>query len=631
MVQLQVEKLQGDTFRMDLTAPEYIIGRDASVAVVLDDQKVSRRHARLFRRDSGYFIEDLGSANGVVVNGSPITAATAVPAGTHILICGFNLTVQETQNEIKPAGVAAAPSFVLVAVNGPTAGQSVPLLQGQTVAGRTPDCGLPLDDPSISRRHATFTVTGKQLTVEDLKSSNGVFVNDQRCTQQALVTGDTVRLGNVVLEVRSPGAKRSRSAAKKSLSSRPTLAAVGLAAGLMAVCSAISFLAFEQFSPGGSHGPAVASAAELAFEAQVQEALLQAQSFVAEKHWDAALDAYQKVLKLDPAHASARTGLAAATANRDQGAMLQQAQEALQAGLPLKALDAAALIGAQSAYATAAQELLDKAREAAEKKWLAIAHTACRTADWKRCQLEAATLLVYLPTCVGARALIQESEDGLRMSHRPYSPWDPGDRSRVATAIPAGEVRQALLRYASGDFETALRRLKVIRQQPGAAAVYSALLLVQQTLAQGDTAFAVGDLPGAQALWERAEGLNTKILGTQAVSVVGSTVGSRLANGLQRLGQQAFDRGNYAVAATKWRAALLKDPQHPLVPKLLARLEARAEALLTDLATLPRLDAQACSRLQEIIDMTLPTGATHKAAVKRKKLCLTPPEARTEP
>jgi pSer/pThr/pTyr-binding forkhead associated (FHA) protein/tetratricopeptide (TPR) repeat protein len=630
MVQLEVENLQGQTSQVDLTAPEYILGRDASVAVVLDDQKVSRRHARLFRRDAGYFIEDLGSANGVVVNGTLITAATAAPPGTHILICGFNITVHDAQGSAKPAAGAAnvkasAQSFVLEAANGPTAGQSVTLPQGQTVAGRTADCGLPLDDPSISRRHAAFTVAGQQLTVEDLKSSNGVFVNDQRCTQQALHPGDSVRLGNVVLQVRSLGAAQGRAAAKKSGRRPVSLSAVGLAAGLMLVCAAISFLAFERFAPGGSHGPAVASAAEVAFEAEVHGAMQQAQSFAAAKQWDTAVGAYQKVLKLDPAHPAARTGLAMATANRDQGAMLQQAQEALRQGLPLKALDAASLIGAQSAYATAAQELLEQAREAAEKKRLALAHTACRTADWKRCQLEAATLLVYLPTCVTARALIQEAEDALRSGHLPYSPWDPGNRARVATSIPAGEVRQALLRCASGDWETALRRLKMFRAQPGAAAVYSALLLVQQTMAQGDTAFANGDLPGAQVLWERAEGLNTKILGPTAVSVVGSTVGSRLANGLQRLGQQAFDRGNYAEAATQWRRALLKDPQHPLVPDLLTRLEARAEALLADLRTLPKLDAPACSRLQEVIDMTLPAGATHRAAVQLKKHCLTPP------
>ncbi|MEZ4227014.1 MAG: GGDEF domain-containing protein [Polyangiaceae bacterium] len=55
-----------------LEGPELRLGRHASCHVVLEDDGVSRRHARLVREGSHYVLEDLGSANGTFVAGNRI-------------------------------------------------------------------------------------------------------------------------------------------------------------------------------------------------------------------------------------------------------------------------------------------------------------------------------------------------------------------------------------------------------------------------------------------------------------------------------------------------------------------------------------------------------------------------------
>ncbi len=76
-------------------------------------------------------------------------------------------------------------------------GHDVELKPGETVIGRHDSCHVVLDDPLASRRHAVLRFSAGRLTVEDLGSVNGVLVNERRVRgQQALLSGDEVRLGN---------------------------------------------------------------------------------------------------------------------------------------------------------------------------------------------------------------------------------------------------------------------------------------------------------------------------------------------------------------------------------------------------------------------------------------------------
>jgi pSer/pThr/pTyr-binding forkhead associated (FHA) protein len=71
-------------------------------------------------------------------------------------------------------------------------------------AGRTREAELFLRDPEVSRRHARFESQNHVLFVEDLKSSNGTFLNGRRITEAIeLREGDTVDVGTTRLVMRS--------------------------------------------------------------------------------------------------------------------------------------------------------------------------------------------------------------------------------------------------------------------------------------------------------------------------------------------------------------------------------------------------------------------------------------------
>lgn len=78
----------------------------------------------------------------------------------------------------------------------------VPLYDGDNVLGRGSDDVIPIDVSGMSRRHARISV-GQRVTIEDLGSKNGTWLQDQRVTGHALLNdGDHVRLGSVLFTFR---------------------------------------------------------------------------------------------------------------------------------------------------------------------------------------------------------------------------------------------------------------------------------------------------------------------------------------------------------------------------------------------------------------------------------------------
>lgn len=90
----------------------------------------------------------------------------------------------------------------LVVTEGPLRGTIVPLGTSPVLIGRAPSCTLVLDDDYSSSRHARVFPQDGQWYVEDLGSTNGTFLADQRVDGPIpLPTGTPVRVGQSVLEL----------------------------------------------------------------------------------------------------------------------------------------------------------------------------------------------------------------------------------------------------------------------------------------------------------------------------------------------------------------------------------------------------------------------------------------------
>lgn len=93
MFRLHVVPAQGEPFDHLFDAPSLVIGRSSDSDLVLADQFLSRRHTRFFLEGTALCVEDLGSRNGTLLNGRPVTAPTEVRPGDVVKLSASSIAI----------------------------------------------------------------------------------------------------------------------------------------------------------------------------------------------------------------------------------------------------------------------------------------------------------------------------------------------------------------------------------------------------------------------------------------------------------------------------------------------------------------------------------------------------------
>jgi pSer/pThr/pTyr-binding forkhead associated (FHA) protein len=84
---VSVDQGDGDHTAKLFTTPSLIIGRDPGSDISLKDDTVSARHAQLTYHHNQWWIVDLSSTNGTILNGLPVVMPTVITTGDEIK-CG---------------------------------------------------------------------------------------------------------------------------------------------------------------------------------------------------------------------------------------------------------------------------------------------------------------------------------------------------------------------------------------------------------------------------------------------------------------------------------------------------------------------------------------------------------------
>jgi len=207
---------------------DIILGRSTECDLILEDDMVSRQHARLTQYQNQFWITDLGSTNGTQVDGSPLSPRrkVVIGQGQTINIGNFFLHIT-TKKETIPYKAEAIPAAIFTPLEDGTpslelGAGSMPgtmiapsdlklppnvkslnlTVQDRISIGRSPDNNLILNHPLVSRYHAIIERLGTRFRLHDLRSTNGVYINGKKVAGEIwLKENDEIRIGAYIISL----------------------------------------------------------------------------------------------------------------------------------------------------------------------------------------------------------------------------------------------------------------------------------------------------------------------------------------------------------------------------------------------------------------------------------------------
>jgi pSer/pThr/pTyr-binding forkhead associated (FHA) protein len=176
------------------------IGRAQENDIVINNLALSRRHAEVTMRRGRFEVEDLGSQNGVFVNNERIDGPKAlrdedtITLGTYQFVFSSDrsgdpdirglktgkkkveVTQLEDPDDLEPPDQATP---LLVLKYNDVELQRFPIY-GECLVGRAKECDVQIAERRLSRRHCKLVFDNGRVTLEDLGSQNGTYVNRKR-------------------------------------------------------------------------------------------------------------------------------------------------------------------------------------------------------------------------------------------------------------------------------------------------------------------------------------------------------------------------------------------------------------------------------------------------------------------
>jgi len=201
MYKLVISDDEGHTTVVPLLRDEITIGRNKGNTIRLTERNVSRRHARLLRRNGSYVVEDLGSYNGVTLNGARLESKAELVSGDQLGIGDYALAFQsdaaEKGNTLPAPEPKLQPPPRLVLLSEPAAGAEFTLNKPVLRIGRDERLDIWINHKSMSHEHAEIQLSDGRVTIFDLGSANGMRINGIEASRAVLENGDVLELGEV--------------------------------------------------------------------------------------------------------------------------------------------------------------------------------------------------------------------------------------------------------------------------------------------------------------------------------------------------------------------------------------------------------------------------------------------------
>ena len=184
--------VQGESLNL-LFGAQMLIGRDESCEIPILDNRISRKHALIRIDPDAIRLVDLGSTNGTVRNGEPVTEEIILMNRDRIEFgraLTFETRVIEREGHVTSVRLASGPVAYLLA--------PAEALIGRAEPGNR-SCDLLIYDPALELRHARFEHFYGNTFVVSLEEKNSVRINGKPVKELEIHHNQLLELGKTLI------------------------------------------------------------------------------------------------------------------------------------------------------------------------------------------------------------------------------------------------------------------------------------------------------------------------------------------------------------------------------------------------------------------------------------------------
>ena len=545
---------------IELTGPSYTIGRGSASDIRLNqhDLLASRTHARIFQRSGQYFIADLESMHGTLINGKKLREPvllhnndTIEMGETRIRVLAEEQPDAEkaesiTDNDLEQEDFTRVMDqdelyrlihWQLVALNPESIKDTVfPLDKEEIFLGRTVGDILLADD-SVSNPHALISREGSRYFLEDKGSTNGTFVNNEQVQEKReLQEGDTIRLGRVILMLRDqqehPQAADEVTTVDNKHSPPPTdVRPYPRIFYLLVIASLLisSYLVYDRWTthhrPPAPKSSAIKQEIQSLVKKKRQDQLYitmqTADDFARNEMWADAIGKYEAIIKKQPDYDNVAVKLTRARAEQKNKTIFQQGLRLLEQNKLKEATRIFESLPADSLYRNRSQQAVKRVRDLRKKKKKETSRK-------------------------------QQADKLLHLAHQAYL---NGNIELAGSLLQ--RVTGLGLPKTSSQFKQARRELNIIQ-------------VIDTLYQQGFAAFKRGDLNQAVILWNQLLSKEQPLIGTHtAKSFFDKKIAIYLADEFYQQANIALQNGDQQRAVKYCREVLGVRPDHQSCRKIL--------------------------------------------------------------
>lgn len=516
----------------------------------------------------------------------------------------------------------------LEALSGLLAGKEFELKEGEEYdVGRDEILEIPLDDPTVSRRHARLRVSEGGVMVLDLRSSNGTFLNGQPIKRELATPGDRLRFAEVGFKLDRVSPELGQPEQKKKKGLKPRRIILIAAGGLAVVALVVLGLAIKaRLSKKKDTGVAKPPTETLAQKQKrlFREALERGQRHLERQQWRKAVREFETALEDYPskdAKQRAETLLTKAKQEIEAQKIINQANQTFAStsgGLEgyKKSLALFKKVPVESFYSVEAKDKIEKISLRLAKLYADQGMTYIKGRRVKN-QVKAHNFLCDYFKVLGnvGRVVVGENkyrgrlkklekklkrkERYIRRKKLEYSPCKasrflnkPIEVAGVKKVDPAGVLRKKydiedlvgiLMIYHKGEIDEALRQLgklkgkrKMRQHTVLLSEIHRKLAFIKGKLAEGDSALQTNDIDRADKSYTEAFKYERSLLPKPLVSALRTDAARRVAERYYKLGESQFKLGRYKEAFKHWKRGKSFDPSHTNLLNGMVRLEKEA-------------------------------------------------------